>query len=166
VYPHSSNHQPILSNCSTKQVTSQNNSSSQTTYSQKNRLYFTKLARILLHNHFIRCNHGKHLHLRITKPRFFSKKPSTISTGQLQLLPAFHLPPIKLVVSQRSYSLKEMGYLVLRWASHLDAFSGYPVRRLLLGYAVGTTTDTQELRPSRSSRTRDSSSQIPNAHSG
>ena len=32
-------------------------------------------------------------------------KPSTISTGQLQTLLPFHLPPIKLVVSQRSYGL-------------------------------------------------------------
>jgi len=54
----------------------------------------------------------------------------------------------------------------LRRVSHLDAFSGYLFRRSLLGYAVGTTTDTRALRPPRSSRTRGSSSQIPNAHSG
>jgi hypothetical protein len=93
-------------------------------------------------------------------------KPSTISTGQLQTLLPFHLPPIKLVVSQRSYDLLDLGYLILRPVSHLDAFSGYPFRRSLLGYAVGTTTDTRALRPPRSSRTRGSSSQIPNAHSG
>ena len=93
-------------------------------------------------------------------------KPSTISTGQLQLLPAFHLPPINLVVFQGSYGLLDLGYLILRRVSHLDAFSGYLFRRSLLGYAVGTTTDTRALRPPRSSRTRGSSSQIPNAHSG
>ena len=93
-------------------------------------------------------------------------KPSTISTGQLQTLLPFHLPPIKLVVSQRSYGLLGLGYLILRPVSHLDAFSGYPFRRSLLGSAVGTTTDTRALRPPRSSRTRGSSSQIPIAHSG
>lgn len=47
----------------------------------------------------------------------------TISTGQLHVLPRFHLQPIDVVVyhgSQRD--------LVLRGASRLDAFSGYPVR--------------------------------------
>ena len=59
-----------------------------------------------------------------------------------------------------------MGNLILRWASHLDAFSGYPIRRSLLSYATGVTTDTQALRPPRSSRTRGSSSQISIAYSG
>jgi hypothetical protein len=104
----------------------------------------------------------KYPHLRIIS----CQKPSTISTGSLHTLLRFHVLPIKLVVYQRSYFLKGMGYLVLRWASHLDAFSGYPIRRSLLSSAPGGTTDTQALRPSRSSRTRDSSSQIPNAHSG
>ena len=53
-------------------------------------------------------------------------KPSRLSTGQLQLLPAFHPPPIQVVVYNRAYSLKEMGDLILRRVSHLDAFSGYP----------------------------------------
>jgi hypothetical protein len=47
----------------------------------------------------------------------------TISTGQLHVLPRVHLQPINVVVyhgSQRD--------LVLRGASRLDAFSGYPVR--------------------------------------
>ena len=104
----------------------------------------------------------KYPHLRIIN----CQKPSTISTGSLHTLLRFHVLPIKLVVYQRSYFLIGMGYLVLRWASHLDAFSGYPIRRSLLSSAPGGTTDTQALRPSRSSRTRDSSSQIPNAHSG
>jgi len=43
----------------------------------------------------------------------------------------------------------------------LDAFSGYPVRNVLTSRAPGGTTGTLEVRPSRSSRTRDSSSQIP-----
>jgi len=47
----------------------------------------------------------------------------TISTGKLHVLPRFHTRPIDVVVfhgSQRD--------LVLRGASRLDAFSGYPVR--------------------------------------
>jgi len=52
-----------------------------------------------------------------------------------------------------------MGSLILEPVSRLDAFSGYLCRRSLLGGAVGTTTDTRALRPSRSSRTRDSASQ-------
>jgi len=47
--------------------------------------------------------------------------------------------------------------VILGWASHLDAFSGYPVRTLLPGDALGRTTGTQEVRPFRSSRTRKSS---------
>ena len=57
-----------------------------------------------------------------------------------------------------------MGYLILRLVSHLDAFSIYPYRTSLLCYATGVTTDTPLVRPSRSSRTRDSPSQISYAH--
>jgi len=39
-----------------------------------------------------------------------------------------HVPPIDVVVYHGSYSLLEMGGLILRWASRLDAFSGYPVQ--------------------------------------
>ena len=46
-----------------------------------------------------------------------------ISTGQLNMLPCLHLRPIDEVVY-----LGPQGYLVLRGASRLDAFSGYPVR--------------------------------------
>ncbi len=47
----------------------------------------------------------------------------TISTGQLNALPRLHLRPIDVVVFHGP-----QGYLVLRGASRLDAFSGYPVR--------------------------------------
>ena len=47
----------------------------------------------------------------------------TISTGQLNALLHLHLRPIDEVVY-----LGPQGYLVLRGASRLDAFSGYPVR--------------------------------------
>ena len=56
------------------------------------------------------------------------------------------------------------GYLILRGASRLDAFSVYPVRTWLPSYAIGMTTGAPLVRPSRSSRTKDSSLQISNAH--
>ena len=46
-----------------------------------------------------------------------------ISTGQLNALLRLHLRPIDVVVFHGP-----RGYLVLRGASRLDAFSGYPVR--------------------------------------
>jgi hypothetical protein len=46
-----------------------------------------------------------------------------ISTSQLNVLLRLHLWPIDEVVY-----LGSQGYLVLRGASRLDAFSGYPVR--------------------------------------
>ena len=46
-----------------------------------------------------------------------------ISTGQLHVLPRFHIRPIDVVVFHGS-----QGNLVLRGASRLDAFSGYLVR--------------------------------------
>ena len=55
-------------------------------------------------------------------------KPSTISTAQLHRLPGFHMPPIEQVVYLRSYSVDPVGNLILRRASHLDAFSAYPDR--------------------------------------
>ncbi len=54
--------------------------------------------------------------------------PRSISTGLLSASLRLHIRPIKLVVSQRSYSLEGMGELISRWASRLDAFSGYPIR--------------------------------------
>ena len=55
-------------------------------------------------------------------------KPSTISTAQLHPSPDFHMPPIKQVVSLRSYPVDPVGNLISRRASHLDAFSAYPDR--------------------------------------
>jgi len=43
-------------------------------------------------------------------------------------LPDFHMPPIKQVISLRSYPVDPVGNLILRRASHLDAFSAYPDR--------------------------------------
>ena len=59
-----------------------------------------------------------------------------------------------------------MGNLILRGASCLDAFSTYPVHTQLPSDAFGKTTGTPAVCPSRSSRTKDSSSQISYAHDG
>ena len=71
------------------------------------------------------------LHLRCMLPNQQANLASTgsnqayraISTGQLNMLPCLHLRPIDEVVY-----LGPQGYLVLRGASRLDAFSGYPFR--------------------------------------
>ena len=91
--------------------------------------------------------------------------PRPISNSQLHALLHFHLCPIYLVVFKGSYFFR-MGYLILRGASRLDAFSVYPFRTWLPGRRLGSLTDAPAARPSRSSRTKDSSSQISYAHAG
>ena len=93
-------------------------------------------------------------------------RPRAISTGQLNALLRLHRPPIDVVVFHGPYSLEVMGNLISRWASRLDAFSGYPIQTWLISSALGRTTDTPEVRSSRSSRTRDDSSQASSAHGG
>ena len=56
-------------------------------------------------------------------PSFGIERFRAISTGQLHGLLRFHLRPIDVVVFHGSRR-----DLVLRGASRLDAFSGYPVR--------------------------------------
>ena len=58
------------------------------------------------------------------------------------------------------------GDLISRGASRLDAFSVYPVPAWLSCYALGSPTGSPAAGPSRSSRTKDSSSQISCAHAG
>ena len=60
--------------------------------------------------------------------------PRPISNCQLNTLLCLHLSPIYLVVFKGSYLL---GYLILRGASRLDAFSVYPCRTWLLCHGVG-----------------------------
>ena len=91
--------------------------------------------------------------------------PHPISNSQLHALLHFHLCPIYLVVFKGVYFFR-MGSLILRGASRLDAFSVYPFRAWLLGRRLGSLTDAPAARPSRSSRTKDSSSQISYAHAG
>ena len=88
--------------------------------------------------------------LVLTSSRITAFTPSTYQPCCLQgVLPAF-----------------AVGYLFSRGASRLDAFSVYPVRTSLPCYAVGTTTVAPEVRPFRSSRTRNSSSHVSYAHDG
>ena len=91
--------------------------------------------------------------------------PHPISNSQLHVLPHFHPCPIYLVVFKGVYFIR-MGYLILRGASRLDAFSVYPFRTWLPGHGFGKPTGPPAVRPSRSSRTKDSSSQISYAHAG
>src|SRR5690606_30524748 len=63
-----------------------------------------------------------------------------------------------------AFSALRQGDLILRQASRLYAFSGYPFRTWLPGYASGLTTGTPEVRPPRSSRTIGRASQVSCAH--
>ena len=74
---------------------------------------------------------SSYLSLTIT----FWLSPRPISNSQLHVLLRFHLCPIYLVVFKGSYYLR-MGYLILRGASRLDAFSVYPVPTWLLGHEI------------------------------
>ena len=82
-----------------------------------------------------------------------------IRTARLSVLPRLHLRPIDVLVLHGPRRGP-----VLRLVSRLDAFSGYPFRTWLPGGAAGATTGAPEVRPSRSSRTRDSSSQASYTH--
>ena len=99
--------------------------------------------------------------------------PQTFSDQALDLLvlatfhiTAFTAPTYQPCRLQGVLLTYVMGYLFLRGASRLDAFSVYPVRTSLPCYAVGTTTVAPEVRPLRSSRTRSSSSHVSYAHDG
>ena len=106
-------------------------------------------------------------HTELPKPskQPFWISPRPISDSQLRTLLHFHLCPIYLVVFKGSYFFR-MGYLILRGASRLDAFSVYPVRTWLPGREPSGSTGAPAVRPSRSSRTKDSSSQISCARAG
>ena len=97
--------------------------------------------------------------------RYIWSSPRSISNSQLHTLPCFHLCPIYLVVFKGSYSLM--------WGiSHLEGgFTLRCLQRLSLPDLATlpcrwSTADTPVVRPSRSSRTKDSSSQISSARAG
>ena len=85
--------------------------------------------------------------------------------GRLVLVSFTHCCAFTPSLSTRSSSWALQGDLILERASRLYAFSGYHNRTSLPSRALGRTTGTQEVRPSRSSRTKDSPPQISYAHS-
>ncbi len=92
--------------------------------------------------------------------------PRPISTGQLKGLTPLTPPAYQPAGLAGVLPGFPVGDLILGWASHLDAFSAYPIRTWLPGGALGRTTGTLAVRPTRSSRTKVSSPQISCAHSG
>ena len=112
----------------------------------------------------LKVNFHRRLVIHDTSSLLWSS-PRPISDSQLHVLPHFHLCPIYLVVFKGSYYLR-MGYLILRGASRLDAFSVYPVPAWLLCHEPDGSTGTPEASPPRSSRTKGSSSQISYARAG
>ncbi len=85
--------------------------------------------------------------------------------GRLVLVSYAHYCASTPSLSTRSSSWALQGDLILGRASRLYAFSGYHNRTSLPSRALGRTTGTQEVRSSRSSRTKDSPPQISYAHS-
>ena len=65
-----------------------------------------------------------HLHAKT----FYGQASRSISTGQLNALLHLHTRPINVVVSNGPSGDHSQGDLILRGASRLDAFSGYPFR--------------------------------------
>jgi len=104
--------------------------------------------------------------------RKYGQAERAIRTSKLNTLLCLHPWPMYVVVfdgpseelPEGSSSGASLGDLILGHASRLDAFSGYHCRTSLPSRAPGGTTGTQAVRPSRSSRTRDSSPQISYAH--
>ena len=85
--------------------------------------------------------------------------------GRLVLVSFTHRCAFTPSLSTRSSSWALQGDLISGRASRLYAFSGYHNRTSLPSRALGRTTGTQEVRPSRSSRTKDRPPQISYAHS-
>ena len=57
---------------------------------------------------------------------FYGQASRPISTGQLNTLLYLHTQPINVVVFNGPLGDCSQGYLILKEASRLDAFSGYP----------------------------------------
>ena len=134
----------------------------------QNYIHAISLSGIFSESFFNLANIWKfHLTSSMERPSCLALRssPHPISNSQLHALLHFHLCPIYLVVFKGVYFFR-MGHLILRGASRLDAFSVYPFRTWLPGRRLGSLTGTPAVRPSRSSRTKDSSSQISYAHAG
>src|SRR4029078_1526427 len=89
-----------------------------------------------------------------------------VSASSLNTLRCVQVWSIDPVVCGGPYPSKRVRNLVLEKVSRLDAFSGYPVRTWLSSGAPGGTTGGPEVRPSRSSRTRDRFPQASDARGG
>ena len=89
-----------------------------------------------------------------------------VSASSLRPLLVLQVWSIDPVVCGGPYPSKRVRSLVLEEVSRLDAFSGYPVRTWLSSRAPGGTTGKPEVRPSRSSRTRDRFPQASDARGG
>ena len=61
-------------------------------------------------------------------PREGWSSPRLISTGGLHPLPDFYRQPIDVVLFHEPYPVNLVGGLILRRASHLDAFSAYLIQ--------------------------------------
>jgi hypothetical protein len=96
--------------------------------------------------------------------KFYGQAERAISTGELHALLRFNLQPINQVVYLGPSLPLGLGDLILRSVSRLYAFSVYRNRTSLTSRAIGMTAGIQEVRPSRSSRTKDRPSQISCAH--
>ena len=112
----------------------------------------------------LKVNFHRRLVIHDTSSLLWSS-PRPISDSQLHVLPHFHLCPIYLVVFKGVYFLKN-------GISHLEGgFTLRCLQRLSLPDLATLpcrwpTADTPVVRPSRSSRTKDSSSQISSARAG
>ncbi len=54
-------------------------------------------------------------------------RPRLMSTSLLSTLPGLHIWPLNPVVYRETYLSERVGHLILKPASRLDAFSGYPI---------------------------------------
>ena len=96
---------------------------------------------------------------------FTRSSPRSISIGQLNTLPCLHLQPINLVIFKGSYFIKN-GKSYLEGGFTLRCLQRLSVPYIATRLCSWSATGTPEVRPSRSSRTKDSSSQISCAHNG
>ena len=86
-----------------------------------NRCFLLAFATVL----FLELLHSKLNIISTSSELSFWSSSRLISTGPLQASLLFHSRPIYLIVSKVSYCFR-FGNLILRGASHLDAFSAYP----------------------------------------
>ena len=105
------------------------------------------------------------LSLAMALPLLYWSSPRSISIGQLNTLPCLHLQPINLVIFKGSYSIKD-GKSYLEGGFTLRCLQRLSVPYIATQLCSWSATGTPEVRPSRSSRTKDSSSQISCAHNG